>query len=54
MKAINTLVTTLGIIAYFIVSFASGAWLITWVIFPLIAAAKGLVKAVFDLLEVEK
>lgn len=54
LKAINTLITTIGIIAYFIISFWSGAWLITWVIFPLIGAVKGLVKAVFDLLEVEK
>lgn len=54
LKAINTLVTTVGIIAYFIISFWSGAWLITWVIFPLIGAVKGLAKAVFDLLEVEK
>ena len=54
LKAINSLITTIGIIAYFIISFWSGAWLITWVIFPLIGAVKGLVKAVFDLLEVEK
>lgn len=54
LKAVNTLVTTLGIIAYFVISFASGAWYITWVIFPLIGAVKGLAKAVFDLLEVEK
>lgn len=54
LTAINTLITTVGLIAYFIVSFASGAWYITWVIFPLIGAVKGLVKAVFDLLEVEK
>lgn len=54
LTAINTLITTVGLIAYFIVSFASGAWFITWVIFPLIGAVKGLVKAVFDLLGVEK
>lgn len=54
LKAINSLITTIGIIAYFIISFWSGAWLITWVIFPLIGAVKGLVKAVFDLLGVEK
>ncbi len=52
LEAINTLVTTLGIIAYFIISFWSGAWLITWVIFPLIGAVKCLVKAIFDALEV--
>lgn len=54
LKAVNTLVTTLGIIAYFVISFASGAWYITWVIFPLIGAIKGLVRAFFGLLGVEK
>lgn len=54
LKAIHTLVTTLGVIAYFIVSFATGAWYITWVIFPLIGAVNGLIHAVFDLLGVRK
>lgn len=53
-KAISSLVTTIGIIAYFLVSITSGAWYITWVIFPLIGAVNGLVKAIFDLTEVQK
>lgn len=53
-KAIGALISTVGIIAYFLVSFATGAWYITWVIFPLIVAVKGLLKAVFDLAEVQK
>lgn len=53
-KAIGALITTVGIIAYFLISFATGAWYITWVIFPLIGAVKGLLKAVFDLAGVQK
>ncbi len=53
-KAISSLVTTIGIIAYFLVSITSGAWYITWVIFPLIGAVNGLIKAIFDLTEVQK
>lgn len=48
-KSIGNLIPTVGIVAYFIVSFATGAWYITWVIFPMIAAAKRLANACFDL-----
>ncbi len=53
-KAISTLISTLGVVAYFVISFWSGAWYITWVMFPLIGAVKGLVKAILDLLGVSK
>lgn len=53
-KAIGALITTVGIIAYFLVSFTTAAWYITWVIFPLIGAVKGLLKAIFDLTGVQK
>lgn len=53
-SAICTLIAVLGTVIYFIVSFLSGAWHITWVIFPMIGAIKGLIRAIFDLLEVEK
>lgn len=53
-KAISTAVSTLGLIGYFIISFWSGAWYITWVIFPLIGAVNGLIKAIFDVVEANK
>lgn len=50
-KAVNTIVNTVCLVAYFVLSFATGAWYITWVIFPLMGAIQGLVKACLDLKE---
>ena len=52
--SISQLIGTIGLAAYFIISFLTGAWYITWVIFPLTGAAKGLVKAILDLKEANK
>lgn len=51
-KGINSLIWAIGLAVYFIVSFATMAWCVTWVIFPIIAAIQGLVRAILDLLEV--
>lgn len=48
-KSINSLISTLCLVLYFIISFATMAWYITWVIFPLSAAIQNIVKACFDL-----
>ena len=53
-KSISQLIGTIGLAAYFIVSFLTGAWYITWIIFPLTGAVKGLVKAIEDLKEANK
>lgn len=50
-KSIKNLIWALGLAAYFIVSFVTGAWYITWVIFPMIGAVQGLVIACLDLTE---
>ena len=50
-KSISQLISTIGLAAYFIISFLTGAWYITWIIFPLTGAVKGLVKAILDLKE---
>ena len=51
VKSINGLIWAIGLAIYFIVSFLTGAWYITWVIFPITAAVQGLVKAILDLKE---
>ena len=51
VKIINGLIWAIGLAIYFIVSFLTGAWYITWVIFPITAAVQGLVKAILDLKE---
>lgn len=48
-KAINSIIFAVGLCCYFAISFATGAWYITWLIFPIMAAARGLVKACMDL-----
>ena len=40
---------TLGI--YLILSFATGAWFITWLVFPIMGAVEGLIRAIHDLKE---
>ena len=51
---VNKIITTVGLIVYFALSFATGAWHITWLVFPILAAVRGLVKACMDLKEAEK
>lgn len=50
-KSVNSLISTVGLVLYFIISFATGAWFITWLVFPIIGAVKGLVGACLDLKE---
>lgn len=50
-KSIETVLWAIGIALYFIVSFTTGAWHITWVIFLLTGAVEGLIKAILDLKE---
>ena len=53
-ESIGNLIWVIGLIAYFVLSFTSGAWYITWLIFPIIACARGLSDAIIDLKEAKK
>jgi hypothetical protein len=48
-KSINGFISAISLVIYLIVSFATMAWHITWVIFPLSAAVQNIIKACFDL-----
>lgn len=50
-KSIRALVSIATLAVYLILSFTTGAWFITWLIFPISGAVKGLIKAVLDLKE---
>lgn len=50
-KAINSALWTITVIFYFLVSFTTGAWYITWIIFLMGAAAENIIKAIFELRE---
>lgn len=47
-RSVSTLIWAIGLAIYFVLSFTTGAWYITWVIFPMIGAAQGLARAVMD------
>lgn len=53
-RSVMSLISVLGVAAYFMVSFATGAWHITWVIFLMIGAVRQLVTVIFDWKEQEK
>ena len=50
-KTVDKVISVVGLCVYFLVSFATGAWYITWLIFPIMAAVKQLVNASLDLKE---
>ena len=53
-ESIGKVIWVLGLVAYFALSFTTGAWHITWLIFPIMACARGLSDAIIDLVEVSK
>lgn len=50
-KSVGSLISAVGLVLYFIISFASGKWFFTWLIFPIIGSVKGLVNAIIDMRE---
>ncbi len=48
-RAISSALWALTVVAYVLVSFGSGMWHITWVIFLIAAAINAVIKAIFDL-----
>ena len=50
-KAADKIITIMGLCLYFVISFKTGAWYITWLIFPIMAATEQLCNAIFDLVE---
>lgn len=51
-RSVKSLIWTIGLAVYFLLSFMTNAWHVTWLIFPLTGAVNGLVAAIFDLKEV--
>lgn len=50
-KGVCDLIWAVGLAVYFLLSFATMAWYITWVVFPIVGAVQGLAMAVWDLKE---
>ena len=51
-ESIGNIIWVLGLITYFVISFITSAWYITWLIFPILACVQGLSDAIIDLKEV--
>ncbi len=49
VKAITDIIGLIGVIIYFIVSFTTGAWHITWIIFLIIGVCNAIVRLLFGL-----
>ncbi len=50
-KAVKKTMSAVALLVFLVVSFYSGAWHVTWLIFPIMAALRGLVFACMDLKE---
>ena len=50
-ESIGNIIWIAGLICYFVISFVTGAWYITWLVFPIIACIRGLSDAIIDLKE---
>ncbi len=50
-KVLSSFLWAVGLAVYFALSFATGAWYITWLIFPMTGALNGLICAILDLKE---
>lgn len=53
-KSIKTAINTAGLTIYFLLSFITRMWTITWLVFPITAAVWELTKAIWDLKEATK
>ena len=53
-KQVISIVDTIGVIIYLLVSFATMAWHITWIIFLILGAVDEMIKLIFQLKEVDK
>lgn len=50
-RSVYAAINACAVAVYLVVSFMTGAWFITWLIFPIMGAIKGLVNACMDLKE---
>ena len=53
-NSIRKLISAIALCVFLVLSFATGAWFTTWLVFPIAACVKGLVNAIIDLKEANK
>ena len=52
-KAVTDIIDLIGVVVYFLVSFSTGAWHITWIIFLIIGVCNSIVRLIFGLKKCE-
>lgn len=50
-KIVSSIIWMIGLAAYFLLSFGTHAWYITWLIFPMLGCVNGIARGIFDLTE---
>ena len=53
-RSIGKLISAVSLALFFVLSFSTGAWHNTWLVFPIAACVKGLANAIIDLKEANK
>ena len=53
-RSINSIIWTLAVVLYFLISFETFDWEITWIIFPMALCVQSIVRLIFSLREDEK
>ena len=48
-RSINTIIWSLAVVLYFIISFATFQWEVTWVIFPMALCVQSIIRLIFSL-----
>ena len=51
LGSLNSVIWAVGLVVYFVISLESGAWYITWLVFPITRCVQGLIRAILDLKE---
>ncbi len=49
MNLVNSIMWPLIVVAYLLISFKTGAWYITWIVFPIGGVVESIIKAIFEL-----
>lgn len=50
-KIVSSIILIIGLASYFLLSFGTHAWYITWLIFPMMGCVNGIARGIFDLTE---
>ena len=53
-RSVHSAIRTAALVVFLVISFVTGAWYITWLVFPIAGAVRGLIFAIMDYKEAKK